>query len=345
MAYTDIDKPEDYFNTVLYTGTGSTINLNTVGFQPDFTWIKGRSLAFDHCLFDSVRGGTKQLYSNLSNAEYTWTNGITFDSEGVDISADTSLFNGSGYTYASWNWLADNTSGSSNTDGSITSTVSANTTSGFSIVSYTGTGSAGTIGHGLGTTPSMIIVKKRNVAGSWYVYHQSIGNTKRLVLDTTVAQTTDANAWNNTSPTSSVFSVGASGTTNASGATTIAYCFAEKSGYSSMGQYTGNGSTDGTFAYTGFKPAFVLLKNADNGTRSWYTFDNKRNTFNATNLWLAPNLSNAEGSLTSGVDFLSNGFKLRESTTGFNESGKKFIYMAFAESPFTTSTGIPTTAR
>jgi hypothetical protein len=352
MAYTDIDKPEDYFNTVLYTGTGSTINLNTVGFQPDFTWIKGRSLAFDHCLFDSVRGGTKQLYSNLTNAEFTWTNGITFDSEGVDISADSNLFNGSGYTYASWNWLASNTT-ASNTDGSITSTVSANTTSGFSIVTYTGNNTSGaTVGHGLGVAPSMMIVKNKDnaIAGgdgqSWFVYHISIGATGQVTLNTTAAIGTSSAYWNNTAPTSTVFSLGSGNRTNYSGDNYIAYCFAEKKGFSKIGSYTGNGSTDGSYIHLGFKPAWVMIK-AISRTGSWYIFDNKRSGYNGKNDLLLPNVPNAElsGVTYLWVDLLSNGFKLKTNNVNVNESSQTYSYMAFAENPFTTSTGIPTTAR
>jgi len=350
-----INKPSDYFNTKLYTGNGSTQSITGVNFQPDWVWLKDRDNATNHMLFDSVRGTGKELHSQNTDSETTQANTLTaFGSDGFSLGNNTDV-NNSSQNFVSWNWLADNTSGSSNTDGSITSTVSANTTSGFSIVSYTGTGANATIGHGLGSTPAMIIVKKRSVAGSWYVYHQSIGNTKRLVLETTAASTTDANAWNNTSPTSSVFSVGASGTTNASGATHIAYCFAEKKGFSKFGSYTGNGSTDGTFVYTGFKPAWVMIKNQTSGSyKSWSIFDTTRQTFNVNaGKTLYANKSSAEGirgngsdssTTIPGIDMLSNGFKCRVLNDEVNNTND-FIYMAFAENPLVGTNNIPATAR
>jgi len=342
MAYTDIDRPDLYFNTKLYTGNGSTQSISGIGFQPDWVWIKARTIDYSHSLFDSVRGVQLRLQTNNTEAEGTDTQSVTaFNSDGFSIGNSSSV-NENSNNFVAWNWLASNTT-ASNTDGSITSTVSANTTSGFSIVSYTGNGTASTIGHGLGTTPSMIIVKKRSVAGSWYVYHQSLGNTKRLVLDTTSASTTDANAWNNTSPTSSVFSVGASGTTNASGATHIGYCFAEKKGFSKAFSYTGNGSTDGSFTYLGFRPAFVIVKRTDSAN-AWHLFDNKRNTFNPNDKGLFPDTSDAENTGNQ-IDFLSNGIKFYSGDGGYNGSGGSYIGLAFAESPFVTSTGIPTTAR
>ena len=324
------DVPADYFNTVLYTGTGSTINLNTVGFQPDLTWIKGRNFAFDHGLFDAVRGGTKQLYSNLTNAEYTWTSGITFDSEGVDISADSNLFNGSGYTYAAWNWLAGNGT-SSNSDGTITSTVSVNQKAGFSIATFTDAGSACTIGHGLGVAPDVVIAKFRGTSGNWSIYHKSLGPTKRLIF-TTSAELTSSGWWNNTAPTSTVFSLGSS---LVASTTQVAYCFAEVEGYSKFGSYTGNGSTDGTFVYTGFRPKFLLVKGST-VTSTWRLVDTSRSTDNVANDSLAPNESSAELVNNTSIewDLLSNGFKCRDTYVDLNQSGQTYIYMAFAESPF-----------
>jgi len=340
-----INKPSDYFNTVLYTGTGATLSITGVGFQPDFVWTKGRSVAYSHYLMDSVRGVGRRIMSNSTSNEDINIFGVSsFDSDGFTLGTDTGA-NNNGSTFASWNWLASNTT-ASNTDGSIASTVSANTTAGFSIVTYTGTGATATFGHGLGASPSMVIIKDRtNGTKNWTCYHQAMGNDRSIFLNLTDAQTVPTDHWQYTTPSNSVVYIGDYSHINTNTDDYIAYCFAEKKGFSKFGSYTGNGSTDGTFAYTGFKPAFVLLKNADDGTRSWYTFDNKRNTFNATNSWLAPNLSNAEGSLTSGVDFLSNGFKVRESTTAFNGSGNTFIYMAFAENPLVGTNNIPTTAR
>jgi hypothetical protein len=338
-----IDKPSDYFNTILYTGTGSSLANTGVGFQPDWVWIKGRSGATEHVLTDSVRGVTKELSSNDDGAEETVAQGLTaFGSDGFTVGTDGS-YNTSSATYASWNWLA-NGAGVSNTDGSITSTVSANTTSGFSIVSYTGTTSAGaTVGHGLGVTPKMIIVK-RLAGGStnWGIYHEAMGNTATLFF-TTGAKDTDVSYWNNTSPTSSVFTLGSSTLGNAAN-TYIAYCFAEKQGYSKFGSYTGNGNASGPMIVTGMKPAFVIQKNASTGSTPWFLFDNKRNPFNKTDLKVNPNSSDAE-SAANEIDMLSNGFKVRTSGSYTNASGNSVIYMAFAENPFVTSTGVPATAR
>jgi hypothetical protein len=343
MAYTTIKKPSDYFNTVLYTGNGSTQSITGVNFQPDFTWIKNRSADQNHSLTDIVRGATKTLRTDATTAETTDAQGQTsFDSDGFTVGSEAKI-NGSGNNIVAWNWLADNTSGSSNTDGSITSTVSASTTSGFSIVSYTGTGTnPSTVGHGLGTAPSCIILRDRNNVSDWYVGHDGIGWTDRLKLNTTASTASSVTLWNNTAPTSSVFTI--SSGLNFNGSPTIAYCFAEKKGFSKFGSYTGNGSTDGTFVYTGFKPAFVLVKNTQNSDALWYLFDNKRNSFNLVNTALYPNSSVVEGiSGSSIMDFVSNGFKLRGSSGGTNPSGETMIYMAFAEQPLVGDN--PATAR
>jgi hypothetical protein len=343
MAYTEIDRSDLYFNTKLYTGNGSTQSINGIGFQPDWVWIKERNNVADHKLYDAVRGATKVLESSNTGAEGTDVNGLTaFDSDGFSLGSSGSN-NGSGDTYASWNWKAGGTA-SSNTDGSITSTVSANTTSGFSIVSYTGTGANATVGHGLGVAPAMIITKDRDSGGSgyWGVYHQSLGNTKALFLNVTNAAGTNIAYWNNTSPTTSVFSLGDGSTSNVSSENHIAYCFAEKKGFSKFGSYTGNGSTgDGTFVYTGFKPAWLMIKRTDTGD-NWPIEDNKRNPSNLNRNFLLADTNGAEGTVDL-RDFLSNGFKIRGSAQ--NNSGGTFIYMAFASEPFTTSTGIPCTAR
>ena len=344
MAYTDIDKPIDYFNTKLYTGNGSTQSITGVGFQPDWTWIKERDDTPDHKLIDSVRGVTKVIESNTTEAESTLTTGITsFDSGGFSLGANGST-NGSGDLFVSWNWLASNTT-ASNTDGSITSTVSANTTSGFSIVSYTGTGSNATIGHGLGVVPKMILVKRTDSGGDWTSFHEPLGNTKFLRLNSDIAAGTQSTYWQDTDPTSSVFSIGSAGDVNTSSGTHIAYCFAEKKGYSKFGSYTGNGNADGPFVYTGFLPSFVMTKRTTDGNESWHIFDNKRNTFNEVNTRIQANSSGGEDTAAPLGDFVSNGFKIKGTGGGINVSGKNFIYMAFASSPFVTSTGVPTTAR
>ena len=342
MAYTTIKKPSDYFNTKLYTGNGSTQSITGVGFQPDLLWFKNRDSAINHMWFDSVRGIDKYFYGNLNEAEGTSATILTaIGSDGFSVGANNNV-NGSGNGIASWNWLA-NGAGVSNTDGSITSTVSANTTSGFSIVSYTGTGSLATVGHGLGVTPKMIIVKTRGSAGDWSVYHSSLGNTKNLKLNTTAAEQTSINYWNNTSPTSSVFTVNDEGNVNGSSVAMIAYCFAEVKGFSKFGSYVGNGSADGTFIYTGFAPSFVLIKNTTGD--QWLIKDNKRPGYNPNNTLYA-NLTNAEDtSSTVYTDFLSNGFKLRGTYGGQNTSNVKYIYMAFAENPLVGTNNIPTTAR
>ena len=342
MAYTDIDKPSDYFNTKLYTGNGSTQSITGVGFQPDLVWWKSRGSAQDHQWYDVIRGVTKAIESNKTTAEYTQANGLTsFNSDGFTV-GDGTAGNASGDTFASWNWLASNTT-ASNTDGSITSTVSANTTSGFSIVSWTGSGShPSTIGHGLGAVPQIYIVKARSELQSWYMYNANLGNNKIIELNTTSASYTDNN-WNSTTPTSSVFTVN-NNNVNENTQTYIAYCFVEKKGFSRFGSYVGNGSNDGSYIHLGFKPAFVMFKNTD-ALGDWTIQDSARDTFNLADARLYANLSNAENDGTLGVDFLSNGIKIRTSSAGWNTSAQTSIYMAFAENPFVTSTKIPTTAR
>ena len=348
MAYSSIVKPTDYFNTVLYTGTGSTQSITGVGFQPDWVWIKRRSGSQDHNLYDVIRGATKAIESNSSSAEQTKSDDLTaFASDGFSLGSGIKT-NANTETHVAWNWLASNTT-ASNTDGSITSTVSANTTAGFSIVSYTGTGSNATVGHGLGAVPQTVIVKRRSGSSeSWTSFHEPLGNTKRLIFNTDDAAGTSSTYWNSTSPTSSVFSIGTNDGTNTSSATYIAYCFAEKKGYSKFGSYTGNGDADGTFVYTGFKPAFVLTKRTTDGTESWHIFDNKRNTFNEVNTRIQGNSSGGEDTAAPLGDFVSNGFKIRGTGGGINVSAKEFIYMAFAENPFVANdsgTAVPVTAR
>ena len=342
MAYTTIDKPEDYFNTVLYTGNGSTQSITGVGFQPDWVWLKGRSVAAGGNLSDSVRGVNKQLQSAGTFAEETLTTCLTsFDSDGFSLGSNGNV-NGNTNTYVAWNWYTGATA-SSNTDGTITSSVSANTTAGFSVVTYTGNSDASkTIGHGLGTAPSMIITKDRDSTRNWCVYHKSLGATKFLRLNLTNASATSTGRWNDTEPTSSVFTVGDDAETG-NAFNYVAYCFAEKKGYSKFGSYTGNGSTDGTFIYTGFKPSFVLQKKTS-GTSDWVIYDNKRDVSNVVTKELKPNSTGAENSFTN-IDILSNGFKQRADYAYTNNSGGTYIYMAFAENPFVSSGGIPCTAR
>ena len=343
MAYTTIDKPTDYFNTNLYTGN-NTETSHTVGFQPDWTWLKVRNADGSHYLFDSVRGVTKYIQANSTAAEGTDSNLIkSFDANGYTIGTSNAV-NTTGETMVGWNWKAGG-SASSNTDGSITSSVSANQDAGFSIVSYTGTGSNATVGHGLGAEAKCIIVKDRDNTRDWGFYHVSLGNGHYMNLNAAGGSSATSTHWNNTTPTSSVFSIGTSNQVNVSSTDFIAYCFADVKGYSKFGSYTGNGNANGTFVYTGFKPAWVMVKRSNN-TQGWYMLDNKRNTFNPEDKYLEANDSDAEATFTF-CDFLSNGFKARvdNTGTGFNFSGDTYIYMAFAEEPFVTSTGVPTTAR
>ena len=343
-----IDKPSDYFETLTWSGNSTDDRaISGLDFAPNWVWIKCRNNGQNHNIFDTVRGATESLESNNSNAENTDSTSLkSFTSDGYTLGTGSTVNSSSPSTktYVGWNWKAGGTA-SSNTDGSITSSVSANTTSGFSIVSYTGNGSAGaTIGHGLGVIPKMIIVKGRDTASNWQVGHSSLGWTQSIRLNQTGASASRTISWNDTDPTSSVFSVGTDSDCNTNTDNYIAYCFAEKKGFSKFGSYTGNGSTDGTFVYTGFKPAWVMVKTT--GDNSWLIFDNKRSTFNLTQKYLYADASDAENDAsTQGIDILSNGFKSRNSNTGTNQSGTTYIYMCFAENPLVSSAGVPCTAR
>jgi hypothetical protein len=341
-----INKPSEYFNTKLYTGDDASNRAITgYNFSPDLVWHKSRSNPYNHYLFDKVRGVGKSLFSNLTSAEDTssfTTSFNSFDSDGFTVTQVGGIeMNQNAVTYANWGWKA-NGAGVSNTDGSITSTVSANTTSGFSIVTFTSTGSTSTIGHGLGSAPAMIIGKRRDSTSTWTVGHQSLGWTKFLRLEDTTAVGTETGWWNNTNPTSTVFTHG----TNWSAGTWVAYCFAEKKGFSKFGSYTGNGNADGTFVYTGFKPAFIMSKSYTN-TESWIMKDVARDTFNPVEKNLAANSTNSESTWGTeyDIDILSNGFKMRDASGQTNGNGFGFIYMVFAENPLVGTNNIPTTAR
>jgi len=346
MAFSAIIKPTDYFNTKLYTGNGGTQSITGVGFQPDFVWQKSRSNAEGHGLFDVLRGVTNRIQSNTLNAESSIAGSLqSFDSDGFTVGNDVGA-NGNGQTFASWNWKA-NGQGSSNTEGSINTTyTSANTTSGFSIIQYTGNATASaTIGHGLGKIPTMIIFRRYAQAENWDVYHQAIGNAKSIRLNETGAAFDNATALTSTTPTSNLITLGTSVTTNANGNPMIAYCFADVQGFSKMGSYIGNGNADGTFAYTGFKPAFVMTR-PSSGVGSWYMLDNKRaNPFNVVTGRLEADGSGTENTGFTWCDFTSNGFKIRTTEGGINASGVTFIYMAFAEEPLVSTNGNAATAR
>jgi len=347
MAYSSIVKPSVYFNTKLYTGNGSTNAQTGVGFKPDFTWLKARSYADSHALYDAVRGVTKRLQSEDTSAEATIANSLTsFNSDGFTLGSDGQA-NSNNDTYASWNWLA-NGAGSANTAGSINSTVSANTTSGFSIVKYTGNGSSGaTVGHGLTTTaPKIVLIKTTSGADAWTMLNTNIDLNKYLSLNSNSAEISDP-MFNNTAPTTTVFTLDGDGQVNGNGVSLIAYCFSEVTGYSKFGSYKGNGANfDNASVYTGFKPSLVIIKKS-NTTGNWVIEDNKRAGYNQANYHLYPNLTNAEGT-NYYTDFLSNGFKIRDNPSDIGESGHTYIYMAFAEEPLVAnsgSNGVPATAR
>ena len=344
MAYTTINKSSDYFNTKLYTGNGGTQAVTGVGFQPDWCWIKNRSATESHVLFDAVRGVQKSINSNTTSAEATSSNYLTaFGTDGFTVGA-SGLVNDNNNTYASWNWKA-NGQGSANTDGSINSTVSANTTSGFSIVKWAGTNAQATIGHGLGVAPSLIIVKNLTSTVNWLAYFKPLGAGKYLEFNLTNGSGTSNTEWGNTAPTSTVFTVGNTGSTNTSGANYVAYCFAEKTGFSKVGKYIGNNNADGTFVYTGFAVKFVLLKK-DGGDGWWLVDDKQANPYPNPNVQMLVSNTSAGNntSVSPFIDIYSNGFKLRSNWAGVNGDGSDYVYYAVGQS-LVGSNNVPCTAR
>ena len=329
MAYTTIDDPEKYFQSLAYTGQGGDNDAYTLSgdenLQPDLVWIKNRGTTNEHLMIDSVRGALKALNSNDATAEDSISNSLkSFNSDGFTLGGNASC-NANNNTYASWNWKES-------------------ATAGFDIVTYSGSAaSSKTISHSLNAVPKMIIVKCRSAAENWSVYHHALGNTHALFLNTNGASS-DTPVFADTTPTSSVFSVSADDRTGADGKTYVAYVFAEKQGFSKFGSYVGNGNADGTFVYTGFKPAFVMAKKSS-GTEDWSITDNKMNTFNVCNNKLRPNSTSQESTGNAHIDFTAQGFKWRSTSGEFNASGSTYIYMAFAENPFVTSSGVPATAR
>ncbi len=342
MAYSTINKSTDYFNTKTYTGNGGTQAVTGVGFQPDWVWLKSRSVGDSPILFDVVRGVTKRLMTNSTGAESTEAQEVqSFDSDGFTVGSSDNA-NRSGATMVGWNWLGANGT-ASNTDGSISSTVSANTTSGFSIVTFTG--NSGTVGHGLGVKPNFIVVKSRQTGGSnnWVATHSALGTNMTdnyIILNLTDAAGTSTNVWGG-EPTTTTFTVSSAVAANDNN---VAYCFAEKKGYSKFGSYTGNGSTDGTFIYTGFKPAFFMAKRSSAAGDPWVMIDNKRNSFNALSNTLLANSADAENTGTDRADFISNGIKIKTTSNAWNANGSTYIYMAFGQS-IVGSNNIPATAR
>ena len=328
---------EDYFGVSLWTGNSSTQTITNSGsFQPDWVWIKSRSSAlYNHQLFDAVRGTNKVIYSNLTNAEFTDTDGLTaFNSNGFTMGGEAGI-NASGTTYVGWQWKA-NGSGVTNTSGSVTSTVSANTTSGFSVVTWTGSSAGQTVGHGLGVAPSLIIAKTRSASGeNWPVYHKNLGIGTYLFLSSDAgSNTTYPTYWGSSAPTSTIFGTFTGGYPSANNyGSMVAYCFAPIAGYSEFGSYTGNGSTDGPFVFTGFRPAFVIIK-VTSATNVWLMLDATRNTSNVVTLNLNANTSAAENTNSGWCDFTSNGFKVRGTDGAINTNSGTYIYMAFASNPF-----------
>ena len=339
MAYTTIDDPTIYFNTKLFSGTGSSNSVTGVGFAPNFVWLKKRNGTPNHFLFDTVRGVQKALNSNQDYAESTQSNALTaFGSDGFTVGSDGDV---NGGNMVSWNWKAGSGTSTNTAGNGPDTTINVNQTAGFSIVTWTGNGDAHTFGHGLGANADVVIVKNRGSGSSsaWYVNHISVANTKTLFLNTTAAETTNG-IWGNSAPDSTTFKFDTDNTDNF-----VAYCFAAKKGYSKFGSYVGNGNVSGSYIHLGFKPAFVIMKNTDSATASWGIMDNKRDSFNVTSKRLFTNTSGAETTGNNDFDLLSNGFKCR-STSGFNNtSGQTYIFMAFAESPFVSSSGVPTTAK
>jgi len=349
MAYTTIDDPSAHFQTALYSGTGGTgghaiVNDGNSDLQPDWVWLKQRSYASSHRLMDSSRGGNKMLESDTSDAEATYGYISSFDTDGFTLGYSDNSFDGYGRNYVGWQWKCNGGTTSSNTTGSITTTVQANSDAGFNIVTYTGNGANSNFGHGMSEQPDMVFVKRRNAAGNWCVWHKELTSSYYMQLDTTIDEQTGP--WDGLDPSSGVVFVYNGALVNGSGDDYVAYIFKSKQGYSKFGKYVGNASTEGPFVYTGFKPAWLMIKNIDvNGTR-WRIIDAKINPFNVTDTQLFAEDSLAENTNSvHNIDLLSNGFKIRTSQSDQNNSGSNILYMAFAENPFVTSTGIPTTAR
>ena len=345
MAYTTVNKSTDFFKVANYTGDASVKNITDLSFTPGLVWIKGGT--HDHIWTDQVRGATKYVRSNTTNAEATASGVTAFNSNGFTLGSAGET-NQSGIEYYANSWKA-NGQGSSNTDGTINSTyTSASATSGFSIVKYTGTGSNATVGHGLGVAPKMIMVKNLSTNRDWAIYHKfsnpdGTGAQYYLHFNNSDPRSSSSTFWQNTDPTSSVFSIGTSNGVNTSGDNYIAYCYADTQGFSKFGAYTGNGSTDGVFNFTGFTPAFVMVKRT-NTAENWFYYDNNRSPFNVRAKYLV-----ADGTGTNSnadfCDFVSNGFKIRVSNSSFNENNSTFLYMCFAEAPLVGSNNVPANAR
>jgi len=351
MAYTTINDPSAHFQITEYTGDGNSGRQVTNGgnsdLKPDIVWIKYRSAGVSPTWYDSSRGATKRLYTDFNSTEATLAEGVqSFTTDGFTV-GDSGEVNSNSIPYVAWQWHMNGGSTSSNTDGSTTSTVQVNSDAGMSIVQYTGNGTDGTtVGHGLGAKPALIIGKSVAAAYDWQMRHHATGGYTQAYYswawNSTAASNSATSIWSTTEPTTSVFSLDSAAVTNRDGYSQIAYCFAEKQGFSKFGTYTGNGNTDGPFVYTGFKPAFINIKRA---SENWHVWDSARNPSNPATKWIASSTSAAEYTSAADIDILSNGFKVRNTQAVTNSSTVDYIYLAFAENPFVTSTGIPTTAR
>ena len=351
MAYSTINDPSAYFQTKTYTGTGSSnaiTNTGNANLRPDWVWIKSRSNAVDHGAWDSTRGASNRLIINTTGAAETQNNFTSFDSDGFTVNIGD-IANTNSYTYVGWQWKANGGTTSSNSDGTITSTVQADTTAGFSIITYAGNGSNNaTVGHGLGATPKIIITKNRSAAYNWITYFSELAATKVLVLDMDLAEFTPSGGYySNVGSSTYQLVQGSSNLTNvnASGNDYVAYCFAEKQGYSKFGSYTGNGNVDGPFVYCGFKPAWVMTKNTSHAG-GWAIMDNARSPFNVMNEYLIANNSDAEASGSSfDIDTTATGFKIRASNANINADGRTYMFMAFADKSLVGTNNIIALAR
>ncbi len=346
MAFTTINKPTDYFETKLWVANQTQRDITGFNFNPDWVWIHNRTQSVNSLIFDKVRGATKQIHTNNTSIENT-------DAQSLNAFIDNGFSLGTGWgnqttgnNYVSWNWSAGNSSGSANTDGSITSTVTANATSGFSIVKWTGTGANATIGHGLGKVPKMIVIKSLANTTYWMVYHNGLGNDNEIFFNVYNSASGSSTAWQDTDPTNAVFYVGggAGDGVNYSG-DYIAYCFADVPGFHKAGIYYGNGNVDGPFVYTGFKPAMMFFKKTTGSVANWQMWDNKRDTNNPVENAYHIDSNDADGSPDQDIDFLSNGFKIRSNQHHLNNSGTKFIYYAVAQEPIVGTNNVPSTGR
>ena len=374
MAYTTIDDGSAYFQTALWSGDNATTqditNDGNSDLQPDWVWVKCRNTGgngFDHVVFDTSRGVDNNVDKSLSPSQSDseglgdnvtttaqlggvsamLTDGFTVREGSIDN--DARYVNESSRTYVGWQWKANGGTRTTNTESGNNPAggYQANTTAGFSIVDYTGTGANGTMAHGLGAVPTCMIVKNRDQTDSWQVYHVDLGNDKSLFLDNSDSVYTLNDIWNQTTPTSSVFTIGTSHRTNADAEKYIAYCFTPIQGYSKFSSYTGNGNANGPFVYTGFKPAWLMIKNASDGSRDWIIITSEVQGYNPNDDFLRANTDGAEVSNDSGarIDFLSNGFKIRGNNSTINDNSDTHIYIAFAEHPFVSSKGVPVTAK